>query len=149
MNLSYIYSLVFVVILCNADIQIQQLLGKWQLVYFDGIDRIKNSPQYQSSDSAMRANVEYKIKSRLENTVYNFISGDSLNYTDYANNSIVMKKAKIELGKDSVLSIFDGKELREAKILEIGPDKLVLEPISKNTSGGKLVFERIIEAEKK
>jgi hypothetical protein len=148
MNLSIIYSLLFAVMLSNAEIQVQQLLGKWQLVYFDGIDRVKNSPQYQSSDSAMRANIEYKIKSRLENTVYNFISSDSLNYTDYVNNTIVMKKAKIELKNDNVLTIFDGKEMREAKIVEIGPNKMVLEPISKNSSGGKLVFERYVEAEK-
>jgi hypothetical protein len=148
MNLSIIYSLLFAVMLSNAEIQVQQLLGKWQLVYFDGIDRVKNSPQYQSSDSAMRANIEYKIKSRLENTVYNFISSDSLNYTDYVNNTIVMKKAKIELKNDNVLTIFDGKEMREAKIVEIGPNKMVLEPISKNSSGGKLVFERYVEADK-
>jgi hypothetical protein len=148
MNLSFIYSLLFAVIFSNAEIQVQQLLGKWQLVYFDGIDRVKSSPQYQSSDSAMRANIEYKIKSRLENTVYDFISRDSLKYTDYENNIIVMKRAKIELKKDSVLTIFDGKEMREAKILELGTNRMVLEPISKNSSGGKLVFERIVEVAK-
>jgi hypothetical protein len=148
MNISFIYSLLFAVIFSNAEIQVQQLLGKWQLVYFDGIDRVKSSPQYQSSDSAMRANIEYKIKSRLENTVYDFISRDSLKYTDYENNIIVMKRAKIELKKDSVLTIFDGKEMREAKILELGTNRMVLEPISKNSSGGKLVFERIVEVAK-
>jgi hypothetical protein len=149
MNLSFIYSLLFAVIFSNAEIQVQQLLGKWQLVYFDGIDRVKSSPQYQSSDSAMRANIEYKIKSRLENTVYDFISRDSLKFTDYENNIIVMKRAKIELKKDSVLTIFDGKVMREAKILELGNNRMVLEPISKNSSGGKLVFERIVEVAKK
>ena len=148
MNLSFIYSLLIVVTFSNVEIQVQELIGKWQLVYFDGIDRVKNSPQYQSSDSAMRANIEYKINARLENTVYNFIPGDSLNYTDFENNSIVLKKAKIELKKDNILTIFDGKQMREAKIIEFGPTKMVLEPISANSSGGKLVFERIVEKKK-
>jgi hypothetical protein len=150
MNLSFIYSLLFAVIFSNAEFQVQQLKGKWQLVYFAGIDKVKSSPQYQSSDSAMRANIEYKIKSRLENTVYDFISSDSLKYTDYENNIIVMKKAKIELKKDSVLTIFDGKVMREAKILELETNRMVLEPISSNSNGGgKLIFERVIEKEKK
>lgn len=148
MNLSIIYSLLFTIMLSNADIQIKDLLGKWQLVYFDGIDRVKNSEQYKLSDTAMRANIEYKIQSRLENTVYDFFSTDSLRYSDYQNNTIVMKKAKIELKKDSVLTIFDGREMREAKIIELDSTKLVLEPISKNSSGGKLIFERIIESKK-
>lgn len=148
MNLSIIYSLLFAIVLGNADIQIKDLLGKWQLVYFDGIDRVKNSEQYKLSDTAMRANIEYKIQSRLENTVYDFFSTDSLRYSDYQNNTIVMKKAKIELKKDSVLTIFDGREMREAKIIELDSTKLVLEPISKNSSGGKLIFERIIESKK-
>jgi hypothetical protein len=61
-----------------------------------------------------------------------------------------MKKAKIELKKDSVLTIFDGKVMREAKILELETNRLVLEPISSNSNGGgKLIFERVIEKEKK
>lgn len=150
MNLSFIYSLFFAVTLGSAEIKIQQLLGKWQLVHFDGIDRVKKSPEYQNSDLAMRVNIEYKIKSRLENTIYNFIPGDSLVYTDYVNSAIVLKKAKIELKKDSVLTMFDGKQMREAKIVELEPNRMVLEPISSNANGGgKLVFERIIESEKK
>lgn len=149
MNLSFIFSLLFAVTLGTAEIQLQQLLGKWQLVNFDGIERVKKSPQYQSSDSAMRANIEYKIKSRLENTVYDFIPGDSLLYTDYENSIIVMKKAKVELKKDNVLTIFDGKEMREAKILELDADRMVLEPVSSNPNGGgKLIFERVIEKNK-
>lgn len=149
MNLSFVFSLFLALTLGTAEIQLQQLLGKWQLVYFDGIDRVKKSPQYQSSDSAMRANIEYKIKSRLENTVYDFIQGDSLLFTDYENSIIVMKKAKIELKKDNVLTIFDGKELREAKILELDANRMVLEPISSNSNGGgKLIFERVVGKEK-
>lgn len=148
MHLSIIYSLLFTVMLSNAEIQIKDLLGKWQLVYFDGIEKVKNSEQYKSSDTAMRANIEYKIQSRLENTVYDFFSTDSLRYSDYQNNTIVMKKAKIELNKDSVLTIFDGREMREAKIVELDSTKLVLEPISKNSNGGRLIFERIIESKK-
>jgi hypothetical protein len=149
MNLSFIFSLLFAVTLGTAEIQLQQLLGKWQLVYFDGIEKVKKSPQYQSSDSAMRANIEYKIKSRLENTIYDFIPGDSLLFTDYENSIIVMKRAKIDLKKDNVLTIFDGKEMREAKILELEADRMVLEPISSNSNGGgKLIFERVIEKDK-
>lgn len=146
MNLSFIFSLLFAASLTTTEIHLQQLLGKWQLVYFDGIERVKKSPQYQSSDSAMRANIEYKIKSRLENTVYDFIPGDSLLYTDYENSIIVMKRAKLELKKDSVLTIFDGKEIRRAKILELEANRMVLLPVSSN-GGGKLIFERIIEKE--
>lgn len=150
MNLSFICSLLFALILGGAEIQIQQLLGKWRLVHFDGIDRVKKSPEYQTSNFAMRENIEYKIKSRLENTIYNFIPGDSLIYTDYVNSTIVMKKAKIELKKDNMLNIFDGKHMRQAKIIELELNRLVLEPISSSTyGGGKLVFERIIENENK
>jgi hypothetical protein len=148
MNLSIIYSFLFALLLSNSGIQVSPLLGKWQLVYFDGIEKVRNSEQYRSSGSEMRTNIEYKIKSRLENTVYEFIPGDSLHYTDFENSTIVMKKAKIKLNNDNVLIIFDGKETREAKVVEIGPNKLVLEPISETSNGGKLVFERIVVKEK-
>jgi hypothetical protein len=144
MNLSFIIALLLGFNLNAQEIELKNLIGKWQLVYFDGIDKVKTSPQYRSSDSAMRANIEYKIKSRLENTVYDFFSVDSLNYTDYRNNVIVMKKAKINLKKANILTIFDGKVMREAKILELEANRLVLEPISQSPGAGKLVFERII-----
>ncbi len=148
MNLSFIFSLLFTIAVGIPQDQLQQILGKWQLVYFDGIERVKNSPQYKTSDSAMRANLDYKIKSRLENTIYDFVSKDSLRYTDLVNGEIVVKNAKIELKEGNVLKIYSGNQVREAKILELAGNKMVLEPISESGGGGgKLVFERILQKE--
>ena len=118
-------------------------MGTCQLVHFDAMDQLRMSPQYQSSDPAMRAWFEYKIQNRLENTVYKFIPGDSLKYTDYERQEVVQKQAKIEISKDNVLIIRTGAEIRQAKILELDSDRMVLEPISDKPGSGKLVFERI------
>ena len=96
----------------------------------------------------MKANMEAKINYRLESTVYQFISADSLYFTDFVNQIIVQKKAKIEVSADNILSINDGDQIKKAKILELEPDRLVIEPIVQGGSVGKFVFERIIEAKK-
>jgi len=145
MNLSVFFTLLLAFNLHTLEIDLKDLIGKWQLVYFEGMDKIKSSPQYKTADPTMRINIDYKIKSRLENSVYDFISTDSLKYTDMENGNLVVKTAKIQLKDEDILVIFDGKETREAKILEVDQDKLVLEPISSTSTGGKLIFERILE----
>lgn len=146
MNLSFIYTLLLSVILGWSQIQYQELIGEWQLVDFDGIKKIKTSPQYLSSSAAFRANLETKINYRLENTVYKFLEGDSLAYTDFVNQEIVLKKAKIEISEDNVITILEGEDSKQAKIMEFDGNRLVLEPVSSNGNGaGKLVFERIIK----
>ena len=149
MNLSFIFTLLLAFNINSAEIDLKELIGKWQMVYFEGIDKIKASPQYKSADVVMRGNIDYKIKSRLENTVYDFISEDSLHYTDLENGALIMKKAKIQLKGEDVLVISTGKEVREARILEINGNKLVFEPISNSSSGGKLEFERILDKKEK
>jgi hypothetical protein len=91
----------------------------------------------------MRAGLDYKIKNRLENTVYIFVAGDSLKYTDYVNRDIVQIKAKIEISPNNVLTIKTGSGTKQAKVLELGTDRMILEPISTNPGTGKLVFERV------
>lgn len=145
MNLTFIYTLFLTLALGWSQIQSQELIGSWQLVDFDGIKKIKTSPQYLSSSAAFRADLETKINYRLENTVYKFTEGDSLSYTDFVNNEIVLKKAKIELSEDKILTIHEGENVKQAKIIEFNGNSLVLEPISTNgNSAGKLVFERIV-----
>lgn len=143
MYLSIIPTLLLAFVLQTSQISFKQLIGTWQLVHFDAMDQLRMSPQYQSSDPAMRAGLEYKIQNRLENTVYKFIPGDSLKYTDYERQEVVQKQAKIEISKDNVLIIHTGAEIRQAKILDIENDRMVLEPISDKPGSGKLVFERI------
>lgn len=132
------------------QVQYQELIGSWQLVDFDGIKKIKTSPQYLSSSTAFRADFETKINYRLENTVYKFLEGDSLAYTDFVNKEIVLRRAKIELSEDNILTIYEGENIKKAKIIEFNGNDLVLEPISTNgNSAGKLVFERIIVKKEK
>ncbi|MDR7132549.1 hypothetical protein J2X69_004922 [Algoriphagus sp. 4150] len=143
MILSVIPSLLLAFVLQTSQISFQQLLGSWQLVHFESIDQLRNSPQYRNSDAAMREGLEYKIQNRLENTVYNFVAGDSLKYTDYVSQEVVQRQAKIEISKDSVMTIHTATEIRQAKIVEFSGDRMVLAPISNKAGAGKLVFERI------
>ncbi len=145
MNLSFINTLFLTLVLGWNQIQHQELIGDWQLVDFDGIKKIKTSPQYLNSSAPFRADLETKINYRLENTVYKFLEGDSLTYTDFVNQAIVLRKAKIEISDDNLMTIKEGEDVKQAKIIELEGNKLVLEPVSANgTSGGKLYFERIL-----
>ncbi len=143
MYLSIFPTLLLAFILQTSQIKFQQLIGTWQLVHFDAMDQLRQSPPYLNSDPAMRAGLEYKIQSRLENTVYKFVAGDSLKYTDFVQQEVVQKQAKIEISSDNVLTIRTGLETRQAKIVKFDGDRMVLEPISKNPNSGKLVFEKI------
>lgn len=143
MNLSIIPALVIALFLQTTQVQFKQLVGTWQLVHFSKIEKIKSSPQYQTASPAMRQGLEYKIQNRLENTVYQFVEADSLLYTDFVNADIVQKKAVIKIDKDNVMSITDGNSTKKAKIISIGEHQLVIEPISENSEGDRLIFERI------
>ncbi|PZX52033.1 hypothetical protein [Algoriphagus chordae] len=143
MYLSIIPTLLLAFVLQTTQINFQQLVGTWQLVHFDAMDQLRNSSQYQNANAAMRAGLEYKIQNRLENTVYEFVPGDSLKYTDYVKQEVVQKKATIKISSENVMTIQTGAETKQAKILSIESDRMVLEPISKNPSSGKLIFERI------
>jgi hypothetical protein len=146
------FSLVAILFLSLAftwnPVQSQSLIGNWQLVHFDGVEKVRNSPQYREADATMKSNMEAKINYRLESTVYQFISADSLYFTDFVNQIIVRKKAKIEVSADNVLSINDGDQIKKAKILELEPNRLVIEPIVQGGNVGKFVFERILEPKK-
>lgn len=148
MKFSLIALLIFSFAFTRNSVQSQSLIGNWQLVYFDGVEKVRNSPQYKGADATMRSGMEAKINYRLESTVYQFISADSLYFTDFVNQTIVQKKAKIEVSSENVLSINDGAQIKKAKILELEADRLVIEPIVEGGSVGKFVFERIIEAKK-
>ncbi len=132
----------------TSQIQYQDLVGEWQLVHFDGIEKVKASPQYLTSGPEFRSGIEAKINFRLENTVYKFKSGDILEYTDFENQKVVLKKARIELASGNLLSIHEKDNIKQAEIIELGDDKMVIKPISKKAGAGKLVFQRIIKKQK-
>ena len=143
MHLSIIPTLLLAIVLQASQVKFEQLIGTWQLVHFDAMDQMRNSQEYQNATPAMRAGMEYKINNRLENTIYEFVPGDSLKYTDYVRQEIVQKQAKVEISSEDVLTIQTGKEIRKAKIVEFSGERMVLEPISTNPGSGKLVFEKI------
>jgi hypothetical protein len=143
MNLSFIASLALTWLLTFTQIQYSELIGTWQLVHFDAMDKLRFSPQYQNANPEGRAAMESKVKYRLENTVYEFVEGDLLRYNDFENQTVVRKEAKIELRDGNMLLIHDQKGDRLAKIIEFSQEKMVLQPISGNSPTGKLVFERI------
>jgi hypothetical protein len=145
MNLINIPALILFFFLQGSPVQMQELLGKWQLVHFDGIDRIRNSPQFRSANPTALADMQAKIKNRLENTIYQFVENDSLLFTDFQNQRMIQKKAKLELSPENILTINSDGQIRKAKIVEVTDSKLVLEPISDSPGAGKLTFEKIID----
>ena len=149
MNLTFLNPLLLTLILSFSQFQYRDLVGDWQLVYFDGIEKVKSSPKYLNSDKEFRQEVEERINYRLENTVYKFKSDDLLEYTDFENRKIVLKSAKIELEEDNIISIIEDNSIKKAKILELDPYRLVIQPISDSPGTGKLVFERIVEEKQK
>lgn len=133
------------VILSFSQYEYSDLVGDWQLVHFDGIEKVKSSPKFLNSDMEFRQGVEERINYRLENTVYRFKSDDLLEYTDFENQKIVLKSAKIEIEENNIISIIGDDLIKKAEILELEPNRLVILPISKSAGAGKLVFERIVE----
>ncbi|TFV94434.1 hypothetical protein E4S40_10445 [Algoriphagus kandeliae] len=131
----------------SSALQAQQLIGKWQLVYFDGIDQIRNSPEFREATATARANMEYRIKNRLENTVYEFFGEDSLKYTDMVNQKLVLRKATFEVDENNTLFIKHEDLVRRAQIVELSENKLVLQPISQSGTLGRLIFEPYVEPE--
>ena len=127
----------------SVQIEYKELIGAWQLVHFDGMEKIVYSEQYQNATPAQRASMDARIKFRLENTVYEFLEGETLKYIELQDQTIVRKEAKVELREGNLLLIHDEKGDRLAQIAEFSPTKLVLQPISKNANTGKLIFERI------
>lgn len=145
MKKSLLILFLFVSFQSFGQVTYDQLLGKWQLVHFDGIAKVVNSPEFQNASEAQRASMNARIKARLENTVYEFLEGDTLEYIDFEQQTIVRKSAKVELSAGNMLLIHDEKGDRLARILTFTEDKLVLQPISKNSAMGNLTFERIFE----
>lgn len=143
MNLSLITSLFLSLVLYWNQIQYSQLIGSWQLVHFDGMEKIVKSPQYQNANPMEKASMDARINYRLENTVYQFEQGDILKFTDFENQTVVQKEVKIELVEGNMLLIHEEKGDRLAKIVEFSGDRMVLQPISKSSATGRLIFERI------
>ncbi|MBN7803188.1 hypothetical protein J0A67_20100 [Algoriphagus aestuariicola] len=143
MHLSILTSALLTLALFWNQLEYRQLIGSWQLTHFEGMEKIVHSSQYQNATPAERASMDARIRYRLENTVYQFEPGDLLKFTDFENQTVVQKQAKIELSEGNILLIHEEKGDRLAKILEFSEEKMVLQPISKNTASGKLIFERI------
>lgn len=123
----------------------QSLVGKWQLVHFDGIEKIKNSIQYREADFELRAGMDLRIKDRLENTVYQFISPDSLLFNEFIDHVVVQQKARFDIDKNQILTITSPETVKKAKIIILEDLRLVLEPFVAGNSVGKWVFDRILE----
>jgi hypothetical protein len=143
MNLSLITSVILTFTLYLSQIEYKQLIGSWQLTHFDGMEKIVKSPQYQNANPMQKAGMDARINYRLENTVYKFEEGDLLKFTDFENQTVVQKEAKIELMPGNILLIHDEKGDRLAQIIEFSEDRMVLQPISKAAASGRLIFERI------
>jgi hypothetical protein len=143
MNLSLITSLILTFALYLNQIEYKQLIGSWQLVHFGGMEKIVKSPQYQNANAMEKADMDARINYRLENTVYKFEEGELLKFTDFENQTVVQKEAKIELMPGNMLLIHDEKGDRLAQIVEFSEDRMVLQPISKSSATGQLIFERI------
>ncbi|MFN3996842.1 hypothetical protein [Algoriphagus sp.] len=143
MNLSIFSSLILTLALYFSQIEYSQLIGSWQLVHFSGMEKIVKSPQYQNANALEKAGMDARINYRLENTVYKFEEGDLLKFTDFENQTVVQKEAKIELMPGNILLIHDEKGDRLAQIVEFSEERMVLQPISKSSATGQLIFERI------
>lgn len=143
MHLSLITSFLLTWAALFNQVEYKQLIGSWQLTHFDGMEKLVKSTQYQNATPDQRANMDARIRYRLENTVYQFEEGDILKFTDFENQSIVQKEVKIELMEGNMLLIHEDKGDRLAKIVEFTDEKMILQPISKATTTGKLIFERI------
>lgn len=143
MNLSVIASFLLTIAAMFTHVEYEQLIGSWRLTHFEGMERIVNSSQYQNANASERASMDARINFRLENTVYQFEAGDVLKFTDLENQQVVQKEAKIELMEGNMLLIHDEEGDRLAKIVEFTQQKMVLQPISKNSTSGRLIFERI------
>lgn len=121
------------------------MIGSWQLTHFDGMEKIVKSPQYQNANALEKASMDARINYRLENTVYEFVEGDVLKFTDFENQTVVQKEVKIELTGGNMLVIHEEKGDRLAQIIEFSENRMVLQPISKASASGRLIFERIIK----
>jgi hypothetical protein len=135
----------FAYVLAFNPTNAQSLIGQWQLVHFDGIEKIRNSPQYLQADEDLRFGMESRIKERLENTIYQFVSRDSLLFTEFVDQVMFQKKARFEVSKDQILSIIEPNQVKKASILEMEENRLVIEPIVQGKGVGKWVFERIVK----
>lgn len=145
MNLSLITSLILTFTLYLNQVEYKQLIGSWQLTHFDGMEKIVKSPQYQNANPIQKASMDARINYRLENTVYEFMEGDVLKFTDFENQTVVQKEVKIELTGGNMLVIHEEKGDRLAQIIEFSENRMVLQPISKASASGRLIFERIKE----
>lgn len=145
MNLSLITSLILTFTLYLNQVEYKQLIGSWQLTHFDGMEKIVKSPQYQNANALEKASMDARINYRLENTVYEFVEGDVLKFTDFENQTVVQKEVKIELTGGNMLVIHEEKGDRLAQIIEFSENRMVLQPISKASASGRLIFERIIK----
>lgn len=145
MNLSIIPTILLAFFLQTKQVEFEQLLGTWQLVHFDAMDKLKSSPQYLNANPAMREGIDYKIQNRLESTIYEFVERDSLKFTDLENGEIILKKATIQIDEKDVMMISFGNELRKAKIIAVDASQLILEPISEHSKGDQLTFEKVVK----
>ena len=73
------------------------------------------------------------------------MEGETLKYIDFDQQTILQKEAKVELSEGVMLLIHDEKGDRLARIVSLTEDKLVLQPMTKNSAMGNLTFERIVE----
>ncbi|WP_332914233.1 hypothetical protein [Algoriphagus boritolerans] len=58
MNLSLITSMILTFTLFLSQVEYKQLIGSWQLVHFEGMEKIVKSPQYQNANALEKAGMD-------------------------------------------------------------------------------------------
>jgi hypothetical protein len=122
------------------------LVGKWKIVEFTTIDKIRSSPQYAFADEQSRKLVEQRFTNMLKKGYYKF-SSDSLEYTDLDGKDIMIRDAVWSL-EDSLITI---KEVyrpfeRQALLRYVSKDSLVLSLVIEGKAGEDyLIFKKMEE----
>lgn len=148
-NLLQISLLIVVFSCCHSltaqEVDTSQLIGKWKLKSYDTIELILSSPAFQQMPENTKKEMTDRIDQQLDNTVYHFVSNDSLIYTDIESGKVVHRKAIYNLnGTYLTLKEIDRPYSRQAKILKLNKQTLIFTPVVEGKDGkGEMVFVRL------
>ena len=124
----------------------KEIIGSWKLKSFDTIDFIRSSPEYAQGSQATREEIDGMVDLMLENTYYHFLDSENLVYTDLKGDEMIERKAvyKINDEDDLTMKEIERPFARQAKIIELTDDVLIISPVVNNKVGaGKMVFDRV------
>lgn len=121
------------------------LVGKWKLVKYDAFDKVRQSPAYLLGTDEEIRQYDIQVRLLLDSTTYDFQNDGTLIYSDLENQKLVKRRATWTI-QDSTLLITEINRPfnREAKIILLTPEKLILSPIIAGTIGdSKMIFTLI------